>query len=121
MLDTMLQELDYVINKYSGPDWNTKETANRLVELLTDHRQLVQTERNQVAQGGGRSLREQDFLGPKERARRRLLNDPEKADGERKDYSKYFKAIEAKMIDKKRRDMRDQARKVALERQPDSK
>lgn len=120
MLDKMLEQLDYTLDKYSSPEWNTKDTANRIVDLLTEHRQLVQTERNQAAAGGGgrnRNLKDSDFLGPAERARRRELQrqqDPNAAK-EKKDHSQYFKSIEAKLLEKKRRDMREMARKVAAD------
>lgn len=117
MLDAMLVELDRLITKYIGDDWNSKDTVIRVVELLTEHRQLVQVERNQ---GGGANRTEADFLGPKERAHRRKtkLQGKGESDGkqEQKDYSKYFKAIELKVLEKKRRDMRDLAQKVAMER-----
>ena len=120
MLDAMLTELDYLINKYSGSEWNSKSTANRLVDLLQEHRQLVQIERNQA---GSRALRDQDFLGPKERQKRKTLKliedgkDPDEIEEEEKeDFSQYFRIIEAKLLEKKRRDMRDTARKVAAER-----
>merc|ERR1712176_1032924 len=61
----------YLIDKYSGPEWNMKATANRLVDLLTDHRTELQAELA-VINAGRRVLKASDFLGPKMRARRRL-------------------------------------------------
>lgn len=79
MLMSMVQQLDRLIGKYGGSEWNTKETANRIVELLVEHRALVQTELNEVT-SGMRKLGEKDFLGPKER--RRMLKAKEKEEQE---------------------------------------
>ncbi len=49
-----------LITKYSGPDWNAKETANRVVDLLIEHRALIQTELNEV-NSGARKLTDKDF------------------------------------------------------------
>jgi len=70
MLEMMVSELTYVIDKYSGPDWNTKATANRIVELLVEHRGLIEVELSEV-KSGARRLTSKDFLGPKMRAERR--------------------------------------------------
>ncbi|KAL7544139.1 hypothetical protein ACHAWF_007522 [Thalassiosira exigua] len=71
MLGEMIHELDRLITKYGGPDWSGKETADRVVELLVEHRGLIQVELNEV-NAGLRKLSDKDFLGPKERERRRL-------------------------------------------------
>ena len=89
MLDVMVQELDWLITKYSSPEWNTKATANRVVELLSGHRVLIQAELDEV-NSGVRKLTDKDFLGPKERERRRLLSTH--AAQERNDYTEYFNA-----------------------------
>ena len=70
MLSDMIEQLDRLITKYSGPGWNTKQTAQYLVELLSEHRALINQELIEV-QTGVRKLRYDDFLGPKTRERRR--------------------------------------------------
>lgn len=70
MLEKMISELNYLIDKYSGPDWITKATANRIVELITEHRSEIQEELEEVV-SGRRVLSTNDFLGPKMRAERR--------------------------------------------------
>ena len=65
MLEEMILELSRLITNYSGPDWNAKETANRVIDLLIKHRALIQTELNEV-NSGMRKLTDKDFLGPKE-------------------------------------------------------
>jgi len=71
MLEKMIQELTYLIIKYSGADWSVSSHANRLVELLVEDRAEIQTELNEV-NSGSRTLLDHDFLGPKERARRKV-------------------------------------------------
>jgi hypothetical protein len=110
MLQEMIHELDRLITKYSGPDWNTKDTANRIVELLVEHRALLQIELDE-ANSGVRQLTDKDFLGPKERERRRLLKLEETSENEsdavqeQKDHSGYFNTLEQKMLENKRRTM----------------
>mmetsp|Transcript_13669 Transcript_13669/g.31178 ORF Transcript_13669/g.31178 Transcript_13669/m.31178 type:complete len:568 (+) Transcript_13669:132-1835(+) len=94
MLETMIQELDYIITKYSGPDWNTKSTAIRLVQLISEHKTLVETELAEVVTGR-RKLSDKDFLGPKARARKNVMN------ADTKDYSKYFYDLEKELAEKK--------------------
>ena len=66
MLSEMIVELNRVIIKYSGANWNYKPTANYLVELLQEHLTLIEDELAQV-RSGQRSLVTNDFLGPKTR------------------------------------------------------
>lgn len=76
MLDKMIAELDYLVNKYSGNYWTSTypDTAPRLVELLSEHRFIIQAEYEDfIGNGGNRALRDEDFLGPSERERRRRL------------------------------------------------
>lgn len=143
MLEAMISQLNRLIDKYGGDDWNDKATANRIVELLVEHRASLQLELNEV-NSGMRTLTEKDFLGPKERAlrRRELLKDQliklqeeenaaimelidnampaledvtddadEEAEG--KDFSEYFRFLEQKMMERKRRTMRLLAQKQA--------
>ena len=69
MLSEMLHELDRLIDKYSSAEWNWRQTSNDLVVLFQEHRALIQAELNEV---NDRTLRSEDFLGPKERKRRKL-------------------------------------------------
>lgn len=66
MLEAMITELTRLIDKYSSSEWNTLATSNRIVELLSEHRDLIQAELT-----GSRALSTEDFLGPEERAKRR--------------------------------------------------
>mmetsp|Transcript_2513 Transcript_2513/g.5578 ORF Transcript_2513/g.5578 Transcript_2513/m.5578 type:complete len:397 (+) Transcript_2513:640-1830(+) len=76
MLTEMLQELNRLTNKYSQHPWDTKPTANRLVELLMEHTLLLQMELDEI-KSGARVLKYEDFLGPKmwqaKRERREIL------------------------------------------------
>jgi len=74
MLEKMIQELTYLIDKYNGANWNLDPNANRLVELLVEDRARIQIELDDVNSGRRRVLSERDFLGPKERAQRRVRN-----------------------------------------------
>jgi len=71
MLEEMSLELTRLISKYSEDEWNTQATANRLVELLTEHRASIDAEFDEVNLGL-RLLKAEDFLGPKERIRQRI-------------------------------------------------
>lgn len=123
MLEEMIHELDRLITKYGSDEWNTKATANRVVELLTWHRGLIQTELDEV-NSGTRVLTENDFLGPKERMQRKVkkledeifkkTGDKEtaKADARHlarrhlnheKSYTEYFEALN-KALHKRRRE-----------------
>ena len=66
MLNEMILELNRLIVKYSGPEWNYKATANYLVELLQEHLDLIETELVEV-RSGLRKLTRNDFLGPRTR------------------------------------------------------
>ena len=107
MLDEMLIELDRLITKYSSSEWSSLDTATRLVELLTWHRGLIQTELDEV-NSGGRRLFANDFLGPKEREKRRLANQPR--DGSKvhrkQPNTKFFDVRAKERMAKKRRDAR---------------
>jgi hypothetical protein len=98
MLTAMINELDRLINKYSSPSWNTKATAQRLVELLVEHRGLIQTELNEL-NSGLRRLEERDFLGAAERTKLYGRNPDE--GNEAKDME-YFMALEQRLADEKR-------------------
>lgn len=106
MLEAMEDELTRLIDKYSGTEWNSKPTANRLVEILTEHRAAIQIEISEFHSGVRKlRLRGKDFLGPNERARRRDLKQRQPKDGtplKRIDNSKYFIALEQKRFENKR-------------------
>ena len=112
MLDAMLVELDRLIAKYSSSDWNTVDTANRLVELVTWHRGLIQTELDELS-SGRRKLTANDFLGPKEREKRRLASQANAGSNSvsnktpvRKPNMKYFNARAKERMIQKRRNAR---------------
>ena len=115
MLEEMILELSRLITNYSGPDWNAKETANRVIDLLIQHRALIQTELNEV-NSGMRKLTDKDFLGPKEWARRLNLQDV-KFGGIDDDRFKYFLDAEQKFKDKKVAEFRKRALELSSEKQ----
>ena len=101
-MEAMIAQLSRLITKYSAIPWNTKITANKLVALLTEHRTLLQEELDDMLLG--RVLSKKDFLGPKERERRRKLNSKE---GEvKKDFSQYFFDMDQKLLEIRRKEMR---------------
>ena len=73
------------------------ETSNRIVELLSDHRVLVQAELDEV-NAGRRHLTVNSFLGPKEREKRRLeaiaQGQEVQSEAQRKKSFDYFDAME---------------------------
>ena len=115
MLNGMLQELNRLITKYSGDAWNSKPTANRLVELLMEHAFFLQQEVNEV-ESGARRLRATDFLGPRTREARksRRAQAQDTAEGgsnanerqETEDHHKRFNEIGQHLFWKKRRGVR---------------
>jgi len=120
MVENMIAELDRLITKYSNPQWSTKPTANRLVEILSEHHALLEIELAEV-QSGARRLKRKDILGPQTRsnlARKRDLKHPEKANEEldpakKKKKTRYFIALEQKRFENKRRDVKGtRARKM---------
>mmetsp|Transcript_23463 Transcript_23463/g.44567 ORF Transcript_23463/g.44567 Transcript_23463/m.44567 type:complete len:677 (+) Transcript_23463:281-2311(+) len=72
MLTEMLNELNRLITKYNGDDWNDKPTAHVLVELLMEHAFYLQMEVTEV-KAGRRKLQSDGFLGPETREARRRL------------------------------------------------
>lgn len=73
MLTNMIKELTRLITKY-GPngEYANLSTAQYLVQLLTEHRSLIQIELNEVL-SGARKLKSTDFLGA---ATRKDLSNP---------------------------------------------
>ena len=121
MLDAMINQLSRLISKYSVSPWNTKITANKLVTLLTEHRTLIQEELDDVLVGR-RALSTKDFLGPKERERRRNLTSDNKEDQEgQKDYSRYFFAMDQKLLEIRRIETRKSLYKKRKEAQDAAK
>ena len=115
MLGEMLSELNRLINKYGGAQWNTKPTAIRLVEILEDHRTLIEFELHQV-NTGQRKLRQKDFLGEDRKTARRLKRLDKAAEDDfatkKKDHSRYFIALEQKRFENKRREIKETKGKV---------
>ncbi len=101
----MIKELDRLISKYGSPPWNSKTTANKLVSLLSEHRVLIQEELDDVL-SGRRVLTEKDFLGPKEREKRKLASDQANEE-DQKDYSQYFFEMDQKILEIRRVRMRE--------------
>lgn len=73
MLEAMITELTRLIDKYGSSEWNHLDTSNRIVELLSEHRDLIQTKLDEL-DVSARALSSEDFLGPKEREIRRKAN-----------------------------------------------
>ena len=111
MLQAMRVELDRLIAKYTSNDWNTLATADRLVELLTWHRDLIQEEEDDLS-SGRRKLTSKDFLGPREREKMRLARHAVSSDGDssnkakEKSHLKYFDARARERMAQKRRKAR---------------
>merc|ERR1719223_1600847 len=59
----MIAELQRLITKYSADEWSWSHNSAYLVELLTEHKVLIEDELDEV-RSGGRRLKETDFLGP---------------------------------------------------------
>lgn len=115
MLGEMLHEFDRLIAKYGASEWNAMQTSKDLVVLLTEHRALVQAEYEEV---DTEVLLDSDFLGPKERKRRKLMRLEEELsfqfpdvsskgakdrrmmevmNEEKKDYSDFFAIVDKKL------------------------
>lgn len=108
MLVEMINELNRLISKYTGSSWSgssnakIKENSLRVTGLLSEHLSYIQAEKNEVA-SGSRMLTDRDFLGPRERERRRRLSaieegrdpddDAESIDEEKKSFE-YFMKLE---------------------------
>lgn len=116
MLQEMVYELDRLITKYSSTYWSSKSTATRLVQLLMEHRALIQMEFNDV-NSGARTLTDRDFLGPRERELRRRLKAEQEGSTEeeanisvqeKKKHFEYFLALEEKVKKTQRRQRADQ-------------
>lgn len=91
MLEVMVGEIDRLLDKYSSTEWINDDNANRLVQLFTVHRSELLTEMHE-ANSGARRLKENDFLGPKERERLRKQN-PIISDGSQSNLD-YFSSLE---------------------------
>lgn len=123
MLDEMLTELDRLITKYRSRDWYWRQTSKDLVDLLEEHKGLVMEEHLEVLRNE-RPLRDDDFLGPEERKRRKLQRIQKQlaeenelghdeaamqarhlvnnAEENQKDYSDFFWAIERKLLENRK-------------------
>lgn len=68
MLEAMMKELNRLIEKYISVEWESVRVAPTLVELLLEHRRVIHQELTELM-SGARRLKNNDFLGPKTRAR----------------------------------------------------
>ena len=136
MLAEMINELDRLLNKYSSTEWYWRQTSRDLVDLFEEHRALIQAEYDEVvASGGARALRQEDFLGPKERKRRKLkaLEDEllhqiqdgeitpgmedrrsldllltEQEESNKKDYGDFFATVHKELFERRRETIKSQ-------------
>lgn len=104
VLQEMIEELNRLISKYSADEWKQKASANRIVDLLIEHRSELEFEIDEV-RSGERILTVNDFLGPKERQRRRKSRNKGifQTSNMRKDYSEMFRHMERLILDVKQR------------------
>jgi len=137
MLSYMLEELDRLITKYSADEWSGKHTAVTLVDLLQEHRALIQIEYDEIG-AGTRLLKEGDFLGPKERKKRKIQKMEEQIaasavegskdeissearslvnSDEKKDYSEFFKMVNKKIHEHRKNRIKEEVFEEDLERQ----
>ena len=102
----------------SGAAWYSKATDKQIVSLLTEHRDLIQLELDEVNLGR-HILTGKVFLGPKEREawriskQKRDTNDKKTEKQEAEGFVKYFLTIEKKMEDYRRAAMKQRALKSA--------
>jgi len=123
MLEEMVKELDRLIGKYGGSAWNSKPTANRIVELLKVHRTLIRKELGDVI-SGRRKLTSKDFLGPEERRRLQTKEKEESGNStawkdeknNKRDSTQYFNDLEHKAQAEKRKKRRDLRVKERVEK-----
>eukprot|EP01083_Nonionella_stella_P004774 13920_1 len=130
MLEAMLQELDRLIGKYSADEWYKLEISRDLVALLEMHKALIQQELDEV-KSGERVLREGDFLGPKERKKRKFEKMVSSRGGiamdedmfeerllkESNDYSEYFDALHRHVLLKRKTMIKEEVFENDLRRQ----
>ena len=118
-----------MITKYSSnvapTYWYSKETSQDLVDLLVQHKAEIQTEIDEVL-SGDRKLKEDDFLGPKEREHRKkqktlqrlmtILNQGGYEEYKRalneeaaKDYSSFFEELDKNILENRINNHRNEA------------
>ena len=130
MLGEMLHELDRLIQKYSSITWSERQTSKDVVNLLSEHRDLIQIEYDEVS-SGRRVLKDSDFLGPKERKKRmrqkleeeisqklagasseererHLFHTLKSNEEKKKDYSEFYAEIRRKLYENRRTKIKDQ-------------
>lgn len=66
MLEVMMDEVQRLVDKYSNGPWTYETNAIRLVSLLSEHLDLLQTEIDDII-AGRRKLSVKDIYGPGER------------------------------------------------------
>jgi len=69
MLESMVREINRLVDKYSSGNWASLYTAQTLVGILSEHLVLLEAELGEV-RSGLRRLKHNDFLGPKLRKER---------------------------------------------------
>lgn len=118
MLELMIQELDRLIQKYGSSRWNWKTTARDLVDLLREHRLLIEKELEQIHLGEF-EFTERDFLGPATR-KQRLMENADDVTSEVRDLQKdadhteFFRSLELELF--KKRKSREKAEVVEADR-----
>jgi len=120
MFEEMIHKLDRLVEKYSADDWSFMGVAQDLVSLLSSHRDNIQDELKWM-QLHPRYLKDSDFLGPKERKKRKIarimaLLDINNVDDERvlnasEDYSEYFNALVHHLLERRRRAHKEEVMK----------
>jgi len=137
MLSLMLEELDRLITKYSADEWSWSQASQSLVDLLQEHRALIQMEYDEV-EAGTRLLKEGDFLGPKERKQRKIqkmgeqiaagivsygtengrsLGKEDPSDEEEEDYSEFFNTVNKKLHEDRKNRVKEEVFEEDRERQ----
>ena len=112
MLEAMIHELDRLIDKYSATDWIAMEISQDLVTLLSSHKAHILNELH-LMEKQPRELKDSDFLGPKERKKRKMARmmalssseigdlDDERLLNTSEDYSEYFKALHRHLLERR--------------------
>ncbi len=126
-LNHMIAQYDRLINKYGGdPLYNWRTTSQDLVELLTEHRQSLIVEVEEV-ENGTRVLSEKDFLGPETRLKMKLqklveqgldfdISDETRSLNRRDSDVDYFTQLEKHLLDRRRNRNKEEIIKAEEER-----
>ena len=107
MLEEMIQEYNRLIEKYSSDDWSSTPQAGTLVDLFMDHHSWILQELSEV-HSGTRLLSDHDFLGPRERQKRKIRHLTRHGNAVNdnvtlfEDYSDFFSRMEINLREKRR-------------------